>query len=504
MHASQESNLNKMKLYTIYTESHRNMYENYFLKTLSDEFEVIPLEIPQECITGEYYAEGWDKTCYRKVELFEKACEENMGGIFAFSDVDIQFFGKIKEAILSELGDNDIACQNDTASYYCSGFFICRGNERTLTMFREMKKNYDREDQTTLNNHIGMVRSKFLSHRFFTIGHLLNTAWTGQEFDLKYDILMHHSNWVAGVENKTKLMDIVREKVSDRRASIQKQLNDYFSEWRNKDESVYPPYHEGQYLEEYFFDRYMSENPISDRFYIPVFWTKAYTDIARGKIHPGSLQSAISRLNPNMKYFTVAQHDDAIREQLPPNTICFNAGGNGGGIPLPLICSPIPEHLKPSVSERDIFCSFVGSITHPIRNAMHAVLKDNGRYQISAKKWTDTIEKDELSRFIEITSRSIFALCPRGYGKSSFRLYEAMQLGAIPVFIYDQKWTPFEDEIDWEEFCVMIHANDIKKIDEILTGIDEERISKMRESMERIWKDNFTMQCVYNRIIDRL
>ncbi len=493
-----------MKLYTIYTESHRNMYENYFLKTLPDEFEVISSEIPQECPTGEFYAEGWEKTCERKVDLFIKACEENMGGTFVFSDVDIQFFGNIREVLLAELGDHDIACQNDTSSYYCSGFFICRGNERTLKMFNEMKKNYDREDQTTLNNHIGMVKAKFLSHRFFTIGHLLNAPWTGQDFDLKYEILVHHSNWVSGIENKTRLMDIVRNKAYERSVSIQKQLDEYFKDFRPKDESAYPPYHEGPYLEEYFHQMFVEGGAACNRFYIPVFWTTAYTNIAKGIAAPGSIQAALSRLNPNMKYFTVAQHDDAIREQLPPDTICFNAGGNGGGIPIPLVCSPIKEEMKPKGKDRDIFCSFVGSMTHPIRNAMHMVLKDDEKYSFSIRSWRAEVEDDEMQRFIDITSRSVFALCPRGYGKSSFRLYEAMQLGAIPVFIYDQKWLPFEDEIDWNSFCVCIHVNDIKRIDEILSGIGEDRISQMRESMQSAWSENFTMEGIYNRIAKKI
>ena len=37
-----------MKLYTIYTESHKEMYENYFLKTLPNEFEVISNELRNE------------------------------------------------------------------------------------------------------------------------------------------------------------------------------------------------------------------------------------------------------------------------------------------------------------------------------------------------------------------------------------------------------------------------------------------------------------------------
>ena len=202
-----------MKLYVIFTSSHRKLYEDYFLKTLPDEFELVPLEIPQECPSGEFYKEGWDKTCYRKVELFHKACAENQGELFAFSDVDIQFFGNVKETMIEELGDYDIACQNDTGNYYCSGFFICRGNESTLNMFSEMKKNYSLEDQTTLNKHIHMVKSKFLSNKFFTIGQLIH-VWRGQDFEIPYSILMHHANWTEGIDNKIRLLDKVKEKVS--------------------------------------------------------------------------------------------------------------------------------------------------------------------------------------------------------------------------------------------------------------------------------------------------
>jgi hypothetical protein len=209
-----------MKLYTIYSPSHKTLYENHFLKSLPNEFELKSLEIEQECPTGEFYKEGWSKTCYRKVEYFEQACIESQGEIFVFSDVDIQFFDNIKDVLIEELGDADIACQNDTGHYYCSGFFICRANERTLNMFRQMKINYHLEDQTTLNKHIHMVNSKFLSNKFFTIGHLLHRAWKGEYFQINYPILVHHANWVEGIDNKIKLLEIVRKKI---------EINEYLS-----------------------------------------------------------------------------------------------------------------------------------------------------------------------------------------------------------------------------------------------------------------------------------
>ena len=200
-----------MKVYTTFTPSHKVLYENYFLKTLPDEFEVKAYEIPQECNSGDFYSDGWDKTCYRKVELFYKACEENMGDIFVYLDVDIQFFGNIKNILIEELGDFDIACQDDI-SHACSGQFICRCTDRTLNMFANMKEHYRLEDQTTLNDHIWLCRNKFLSRRFFSFGHVMTKPWSEEDFNIPENIVSHHANWVIGIDNKIKIMDIVREK----------------------------------------------------------------------------------------------------------------------------------------------------------------------------------------------------------------------------------------------------------------------------------------------------
>lgn len=203
-----------MKLYTMFTDSHKEMYENYFLPSLPDEFELVSIEMPQECSSGFFYSHGWSETCFRKIEIFIKACEENTNNIFVFSDVDIQFFGNIKDVLINELGDFDIACQNDTGNYYCSGFFICRSNDRTLNMFKSMRDNYHKEDQTSLNENIHLCKSKFLSRKFFTIAHMTNAVWNGEDVYIPEYILMHHANWTEGIDNKKKLLDMVKNKMS--------------------------------------------------------------------------------------------------------------------------------------------------------------------------------------------------------------------------------------------------------------------------------------------------
>ena len=202
-----------MNLYSIFTPSHRHMYENYFLTSIPDEFKLHIKEIPQECPTGSFYEEGWDKTCFRKVELFEEICKENFGETFIFSDVDIQFFGKIKDVMIDELGDLDIACQDDITTY-SSGFFICRCNDRTLKMFQNMKEFYNKEDQTSLNDQIHICNHKFLSRRFFTFGHVVPRPWNGEDFHIPDDILIHHANWVVGIEDKIRILDLVKDKVN--------------------------------------------------------------------------------------------------------------------------------------------------------------------------------------------------------------------------------------------------------------------------------------------------
>lgn len=255
---------------------------------------------------------------------------------------------------------------------------------------------------------------------------------------------------------------------------------------------TYPPYHKGLYLEDSFFEWFISNNVQLERYYIPVFWTTCYIQNSQHGV-----QQILNNLDRSKKYFTISQHDDAIIEILPPDTICFNAGGNRSGIPIPLICSPI--ELKPKLN-KDIFCSFVGSITHPIRYSIFNALKNNRKYYFSNKNWTLSVDKSDFEKFVEITSRSVFCLCPRGYGKSSFRLYESMQLGAIPVYVYDDKWIPFEDAIDWSKFSVLIHVSDINNIDSILSSYTNDKISEMLENIYYYWSNNFTMESTFNKI----
>jgi Exostosin family len=262
----------------------------------------------------------------------------------------------------------------------------------------------------------------------------------------------------------------------------------------------YPPYHTGNYIEEYFYNAYLSNKELFDKkgyTLIPIFWTTAY-------LNHINVQRFVNALPKGNKYFCVSQHDDAVKEQLPEGTVVFSAGGNSGGIPLPLVCSPIPTELIP-LNPKQIFCSFVGAQTHDVRKIMFKSLSNNKLYTLQDIQWDWTVTSDKQKLYLDVLSKSKFTLCPRGYGAQSFRFYEALQLGSIPVYIHnDIKWTPYTDVLNWNEFCISIHINELNNLDDILTSIDDDKIVSMRQKGLEVYKKYFALNKMPQQILNRL
>jgi len=279
------------------------------------------------------------------------------------------------------------------------------------------------------------------------------------------------------------------------------------------EQSPYPPYHKGFYMERYFIDFYIkNRTKIDDTGYqfLPVSWTDIYLHRPHLK---NKLQDLLNSLDGDKKYFTISQHDDAPLEILPPNTIKFSAGGNMRDcIPIPLICSPI-ENIENK--EKDIFCSFVGSVNAPVnvfgemghktRMDMLNTLNNKPEYILKPRVWQGVVDEDRKNMFLDITTRSKFTLCPRGYGATSFRLYEAMQLGSVPVFVYyGTPYIPFSNIIDWNKLAVLVEYKDINNIDNILKSITDQRYQEMLDYIREIYPQYFTLEGMCVSIIIQL
>jgi len=263
-----------------------------------------------------------------------------------------------------------------------------------------------------------------------------------------------------------------------------------------KTKIVYPPFKNGLYMEEYFLD-YVSKNNIkydkNGRLYIPCLWTNFQTE-SWFQERKNYMQQVLDNwiLNhPNKPgYFVVVQHDDGPMLQLPPGTLIY--GACNGQIPLPLIYQDIENRLasvnKKTFKNKQILCSFVGSATHNVRNNLINQYKNDYRFKFSIRDgWTNQVQEDHQSLFVDMTVNSKFALAPRGYGKSSFRFFECFLLGTIPVYVWDDKeWLPYQDILDYDKFSISIHESEIDILDEILTNVNEKKYNKMLEEYEKV------------------
>ena len=148
--------------------------------------------------------------------------------------------------------------------------------------------------------------------------------------------------------------------------------------------------------------------------------------------------------------------------------------------------------------------SFIGSVTNPIRQNMINRLINTDGYYLKYSNWVPSVPMENFYHFKDITEKSEFCLCPRGYGKSSFRLYESMQLGAIPVYVSDKHFLPWEKELDWTKFCVIVKENEIENIPQILRSISLEQKQEMRENAQKIYDEYFSLEGVCNKIMKAL
>jgi hypothetical protein len=222
-----------------------------------------------------------------------------------------------------------------------------------------------------------------------------------------------------------------------------------------------------------------------------------------------SLDEFISENPSENGYFTVVQYDDGPLLNLPPNTTVY--GACSGNIQLPLIYEDKNQTLKivgeqkaKSFQEKKILCSFVGTITHFVREASLGFLRTQPGFEIYVRNgWSTNVEQNLQELFIEKTLDSKYALAPRGYGRSSFRFFEIFHLGSIPIYIWDDiEWLPYKDKINYSKFCISIHISQVDQLPQILREIKEEKYNEMLQEYQKI-KHVFTLEFMCQYIIQK-
>ena len=199
--------------------------------------------------------------------------------------------------------------------------------------------------------------------------------------------------------------------------------------------------------------------------WVPIFvpWTDVIVSasVARRRSMFMALRTA---MRPGVPYVTLVQHDEGLdsREQKGadearldyakvPNLLVLSAGGYGH-VPVPLLKQPEPG-APPPMQGRPLLASFVGTMQH----AGTKIPRDLRRRIVCAARATAarlgaSVEACRgascSAPWREVMRRSRVSLSPRGYGRTAFHLGEIIQMGLLPVYVYnsnDSPWVPYPE-----------------------------------------------------------
>lgn len=213
----------------------------------------------------------------------------------------------------------------------------------------------------------------------------------------------------------------------------------------------------------------------------------------------------LGRLDKRRSYFTVQQFAGLMSKEgvsIPCDlklTIFVGGGPDDRPFAPHVTFVPIPllsKLLTPSRRPRKQLATFAGGFLFwqdykGIRTDMRTRLQNETGFQIR--------ERDP--NWEELIRGSVFHLCPRGNGPTSYRLFESLQAGTIPIYIWEEvKWLPFDDVIDWERLAVVVPRSEIASIPERIAKVDAAAMRANILKSRNIWQYNYTSEYILTRV----
>lgn len=180
--------------------------------------------------------------------------------------------------------------------------------------------------------------------------------------------------------------------------------------------------------------------------------------------------------------------------------------------------SVLPYSSIPKVS----YCGYIDDIPKSLKEFAKSILKKEPlTHEVKAKRirgtacrtiqanssiqsdfiirngfWAHGIDDKNKARveYAENLINSLYGIVTRGGGNFSYRLFEMLSCGRIPVFINTDSVLPFDSIINWKEHVVWVEEKDLKKIDKLILDFHK---SKTEEQLIKIQKSNRELYLEY-------
>jgi Exostosin family len=163
--------------------------------------------------------------------------------------------------------------------------------------------------------------------------------------------------------------------------------------------------------------------------------------------------------------------------------------------------------IEPPPRDKKLLYSFVGKSSSRVRQRMFRHFSDEVPDDVHITNTASavqghTIYSNELQKqYVETLLTSKFALCPRGWGTGSVRLFEACELGIAPVILADG-WTPIRG-MDWS-FAIFVAERRVRELDAIIRAVQSEwndRGRAARDTFEKQFSPGISAQRLSEKIL---
>jgi hypothetical protein len=111
------------------------------------------------------------------------------------------------------------------------------------------------------------------------------------------------------------------------------------------------------------------------------------------------------------------------------------------------------------------------------------------------------------AEYVENLVQSDYVVCARGGGNFSYRLYEALSVGRIPIFIDTDCVLPFESQIDWRSLCVWVDETELTTIGDRLAEfhatLAQEGLAEHQRQCRRVFADYLSVEGFFRQLARR-
>jgi hypothetical protein len=163
--------------------------------------------------------------------------------------------------------------------------------------------------------------------------------------------------------------------------------------------------------------------------------------------------------------------------------------------------------FRPPPAEYRYLACFVGSLAnHPVREELKRIASDKLLIEDTSDfaqrmLYMSPEEKHQgfWPHYADIMASSAFALCPRGRGPGSIRLFEALKMGRCPVIIADE-WI-YPQRVDWPACSISVAEADIPRLGEILESY-KPRAAQLGLQARKEWEKYYAPEVRFHWLVE--